>query len=246
MRDEQEALGDNFESFINEFVKKDIDFKMAITTTDTTGNNNGKEWKDSMAKLTSDKLKEDESKFIRNFRELVQVGTRGSGRERGILASESFANRYGNQWLRDDAYFTIIYLSDERDQSPKAVENHLKQIKKWKENDGYIKANSIVNMRYTSWYKRYKEIADTTGGEVASIRDDFHETLLNMGGKIASLADQFPLSNKPQNLESITVHVDGIENSDWVYNAEQNSIQFQEDLLPPAESKIEISYEIEK
>ena len=45
MRDEQRALGDNFEAFINEFVKKDIDFKMAITTTDTTRNNNGREWK---------------------------------------------------------------------------------------------------------------------------------------------------------------------------------------------------------
>jgi hypothetical protein len=213
---------------------------MAITTTDTTRNNAGKAWKDSMEKLTSDKMAEDKDLFMRNFRDLVNVGIRGSGWEKGIQASESFANRNGKDWIRDDAYFTIIYLSDERDQSPKSVENHLKQIKKWKENDGYVRANSIVNMKYSSFYQRYKEISETTGGEVASINADFYQTLLNMGGKIASLADQFPLSKKP--VGKITVKVDGLESSDWDYDSVQNTIKFAEGLAPAAGLEVEISY----
>ena len=61
-----------------------------------------------------------------------------------------------------------------------------------------------------------------------------------MGGKIASLADQFPLSKKP--VGKITVMVDGLESSDWDYDSEQNTIKFSEGLVPAAGLKVEILY----
>ncbi|MAX67884.1 MAG: hypothetical protein CME66_13185 [Halobacteriovoraceae bacterium] len=242
MRDEQEALGRNFDAFIQQFVEKNIDFKMAITTTDTSRNNAGREWKDSMAALTSDNLAANKDLFLRDFARLVNVGTRGSGREKGIQASEVFAERYGNSWLREDAYFTIVYVSDEEDQSHKTVENHLKQIQKWKQNSGYIKAHSIVNMRRAHYFQRYKEISALTNGDVASITDDFYNTLLNMGGKIANLVDQFPLSQKVYNSSSIEVYVNNQLNTDWSYDEATNSIQFDENKVPQAGASIRVLY----
>jgi hypothetical protein len=121
MADEQQALGANFEAFIKEFVNKGIDFQMAVTTTDTSRGRAGKVYKDSMERLTSDKLKEDKNQFMEDFANLVKVGTRGSGYEKGIQASEVFSDRFSNSWMRKDAYFTIVYMSDEEDQSSKSV-----------------------------------------------------------------------------------------------------------------------------
>jgi hypothetical protein len=249
MRGEQQALGENFSAFIKEFVQKDVDFKMAITTTDTERSNAGKEYQDSMTRLTSTELANDKDQFMTDFAGLVNVGTRGSGRERGIKASESFADRYANSWMRDDAYLTIVYLSDERDQSEKSVSDHLKQIQKWKENNGLIRAYSIVNMsqsRYSSNYARYKEISDTTNGEVADINGDFYQTLLNMGSSLVNLTEQFPLSETPYNLSTIKVFVDELEVSTWSYQADTNSIKFNADSIPAANAQIKVTYSKEK
>jgi len=249
MGDEQRALGENFQAFIKEFVDKDIDFKMAVTTTDTSRNNAGKEYKDSIARLTSAKLKENKAKFLNDFADMVKVGTRGSGYERGIKASEVFTDRHQNSWMRDDAYYAIVYMSDEEDQSEKSPEDHLKQISKWKGNTGLIKAYSIVDMVPSSGrrgaisrgYERYNEMSVMTGGSVASIKSDFHETLLKMGEEISSLTEQFPLSHVPIDSAAIAVYVDGVQTQDWVYNSNSNTIKFN---TPPADgSSISIEYQ---
>ena len=248
MGDEQKALGDNFEAFITEFVEKDIDFQMAVTTTDTSRNNAGREYKDSIAKLTSTKLKENKPRFMQDFAEMVKVGTRGSGYEKGIKASEVFTDRFQNKWMRDDAYYAIVYVSDEEDQSEKDPEAHLKQIGKWKGNQGLIKAYSIVDMvpsskrgAITRGYERYNEMSVLTGGSVASIKSDFHETLLQMGEEISSLTEQFPLSQTPADSAQIQVYVDGVESFDWVYNSNSNSVKFN--VAPADGADISIEYE---
>ncbi|MFT6630371.1 MAG: hypothetical protein ACJAS4_000307 [Bacteriovoracaceae bacterium] len=249
MADEQQALGANFEAFIKEFVNKGIDFQMAVTTTDTSRGRAGKVYKDSMERLTSDKLKEDKNQFMEDFANLVKVGTRGSGYEKGIQASEVFSDRFSNSWMRKDAYFTIVYMSDEEDQSSKSVPDHLKQIQKWKDNNGLIKAFSIVDMVKTRksggisrGYERYNEITTLTGGKVASIKSDFHSTLLEMGEQIADLTEQFPLSKKPYDSANIEIYVDGVLDSAWSYDSSSNSVKFDAYSIPAAGAKIEIRY----
>ena len=253
MRNDQIALGDNFDAFIKEFVNKNIDFQMAITTTDTTGNNAGKVVKDSMGLLTTEKLNENKQKFMNDFKDLVNVGTRGSGHEKGIKASEVFTQVNANSWLRDDAYYIIVYMSDEEDQSNKDVPEHLKQIQKWKDNNSFIKAYSIVNMTehflsrygYTGYsnYARYEEITNLTGGLISDINSDFYSTLLNMGGLISDLVDKFPLSKTPADANQIQVLVNGVTASNWSYDASSNSIKFDEGLAPAAESSISVLYD---
>lgn len=253
MGDEQRALGENFSAFIKEFINKDIDFQMAVTTTDTSRNNAGQAYKESLEKLTSAKLKADKDQFMSDFADHVKVGTRGSGYEKGIQASEVFTNRFSNSWLRKDAYLTIVYVSDEEDQSQKNVPDHLKQIQKWKDNNGLIKAYSIVDMVPTRrsgaisrGYERYNEMSELTGGKVASIKSNFHTTLLDMGEVIANLVEQFPLSKAPHNSADVKVYVDDIQVTEWTYDKDSNSIKFNSDSIPAAGAKIEIKYDVEK
>lgn len=118
MADEQDSLGRNFQSFIDQFLVKGIDFKMAITTTDGTSSRNGKMVGDSSL-LTSAAAKQNKTAFISNFKKLVNVGTRGSGVEQGLKTSAAFMDRYASSFLRSDAFLVVVYLSDEEDQSDK-------------------------------------------------------------------------------------------------------------------------------
>ncbi len=249
MGDEQKALGENFESFIKEFVENDIDFQMAVTTTDTSKNNAGREYKNSMSLLNAAKLAEDKEQFLADFAELVKVGIDGFGLEKGIKASEVFTDRFQNRWMRDEAYFAIVYVSDEEDQSEKSVANHLKQIAKWKNNIGLIKAYSIVDMVPSSTvgaisrgYERYNEMSEITGGSVASIKGNFQDTLLEMGAVVADLAMQFSLSSTPEDISSIEVIVDGEVIDAWEYDLETNSVKLLYPETVQANAQIQVKY----
>lgn len=255
MSDEQEALGENFDAFITDFKDKGIDFQMAVTTTDTRSYWAGRSMGDSMETLTSTALAADEDKFLGDFARNVNVGVTGSGYEKGIKASFAFSNRYNQHssqsWLRDDAYYIIVYMSDEEDQSEASVQAYLNAIRGMKSNIGLVKAYSIVQMvdsyqngAISLGYQRYKEMSDSTNGEVADIRDDFYMTLLNMGEQIAQLSEQFPLSTRPYNADSIEVTVDGVVSQDWVYVASNNSIKFN--TAPAEGAVITVSYDIEE
>jgi hypothetical protein len=246
MFDEQKALGSNFEAFIKEFVNKDIDFQMAVTTTDTSRDRAGAVYKDSMDRLTSAKLKEDKEQFMKDFATLVNVGTKGSAYERGIQASDAFSEKFSESWMRKDAYFTIVYMSDERDQSADTAANYLKKLQSLKSNDGLIKAFSIINLNTyrngSSEYQKYNDISNLTGGKIASIKGDFHTTLLEMGEQIADLTEQFPLSKKPYDSANIEIYVDGVIDSAWSYDSSSNSVKFDAYSIPAAGAKIEIRY----
>ena len=252
MHDEQKALGDNFNQFISDFAQKDIDFQMAITTTDTSHSYAGHARPSSIELLNTNKLKEDKNQFIQDFKNLIMVGTHGSGYEKGILASEKFTQRYHNSFLREDAFFIIVYVSDEEDQSPQSVAKHLESISSHKQNKGFVKAYSIVNMVKTPSnsngliydYKRYKEISDSTNGKVAHIKDDFSKTLKEMGTQIADLSNSFPLSQLPYN-NHITIKVNNQVVTDWSYDSTSNTITFADNAIPSNGSAIEVHYSTE-
>lgn len=254
MREEQQQLAYNFDVFINKFIEKNIDFKMSITTTDTRNNNAGKPVQDSLTKLTSEKLAENEQQFLNDFADMIQVGTSGWGKEKGIKASEVFSDRFAIHHFRKDAYFVVVYVSDEEDQSEKTPENHLKQIAKWKDNAGLVKAYSIVNISkpyngnqyLVSGYERYEDMSELTGGYISDINDNFYNTLLDMGNDIAELAESFPLSKVPHDASTIKVLVNGVNQSDgWEYDEQARTIKFLPGYVPAANAIINIAYEVE-
>ncbi len=249
MADEQDSLGRNFKSFIDQFLVKDIDFKMAITTTDGTSSRNGKMVGDS-SKLTRASAKGNKTAFINNFTKWVKVGTSGSGVEQGLKTSTSFMDRYASSFLRSDAFLVVVYLSDEEDQSDKKVSEYITKLQALKTNKGMVKAYSIVatkNGSKASWETaglRYSEVSAATAGTTSDIKKDFANVLLDMGGTIVNLMDSFALNESPYK-DQVEVLVSGVKvNSGYTFNASTRSIKFDANALPAEGSKVEVRYKV--
>lgn len=253
MEDEQAALAFNFNNFINEFIRKDIDFNMAITTTDTSGNYGTRNslTKRSIAKLRRKSLDNNKEKFLSDFANLIQVGTSGSGKERGLQAVDDFVQKYKShpRFFREDAYFVTVIVTDEDDQSIATPLDYVNSIKSKLHDPTKFKLYSIVNHSTTTnsqWYvpghTRYLETTNLVGGKIADIDQNFHVTLQNVGASIVRLSNSFALKHIPSD-DRIKVFINEIEvQSGWVYDQDTRTISFQNNYVPQAGSKIKIQY----
>lgn len=249
MSDEQSALGTNFSAFINEFITKDVDFKMAITTTDTSSSSKkGQMVSGSDTKLTSAKAKANETQFKSDFRNLVKVGVNGSGYEKGLEASEGFMQKYASSFLRPDAYLAVVILSDEEDQSAKSVAYYTDNLKSFKNEAGLVKVYSIVDVNKTNRGSgistggdRYIDASVKTAGVVSDIRDDFYQSLSAMGDSIINLLDSFALAHDPVP-GSLKVYVNGELDNNYTFDATSRSIKFDENHLPPVGAEVKVTY----
>ena len=247
MGDNQRALANNFDSFIEDFIDEGIDFKMGITTTDPRSGRSGMMVGDS-DQLTSDAAAADEATFKANFKNWIKVGTRGSGDERGLQTSRDFLTSYNN-FLRDDAYLVVVYVSDEEDHSRTPVADYLSFYQNLKASAGMFKAYSIVTTAKSMPYakstesigERYMEISRATSGDIADITDNFHQTLKNFSTSILNLLDSFPLSAEPINAD-IEITVDGVAvTTGWEYIENNRTIKFDASAIP-SEGEIVIAY----
>lgn len=250
MADNQDELARNFNNFITQFLDKNIDFKMAITTTDGTSTRNGKMVGDS-AKLTSASAIGNRTAFTNNFTKWVKVGTSGSGIEQGLKCASSFLDRYSASFLRPDAYLAIVFVSDENDQSEKKVSEYIDRFQSTKVNKGMVKAYSIVtekmpvNAQWETIGTRYNEVSVATSGTMSEITEDFSGTLKDIGTQIVKLIDSFALTESPYN-DTVQVYVNNTEaKSGWNFDAKNHSVKFDTNTIPPEGSKIEIRYKVQ-
>lgn len=250
MSDEQASLGTNFDSFINNFITKDVDFKMSITTTDaSTPSKKGEMVFGSSTLLTSAKAREDEVKFKNDFKSLVNVGTSGSGNEKGLEGAEGFMSKYASTFLRPDAYLAVVILSDEEDQSVNSVSYYTDLLKSFKSSDGLVKIYSIVDVSMSNvggqgvstGYMRYNMASTNTAGTTLDIRDNFAASLASMGDSIINLLDSFALANDIVS-GSIKVYVNGVESTDYTYDSASRSIKFDNAHIPAVGSEIKVYY----
>lgn len=258
MFNEQQALGNNFSAFIDEFITKNVDFKMGITTTDTRPELRGYMWPESDVLLTSEKAKLDEVKFKEDFKSLINVGVGGYGIEKGLLASEWFMKNHAKTFLREEAYLSVVIVSDEPDQSYEdlggiwGVPGNLKPVvyftdylKSLKSNPGLVKIYSIVSPMEIASADRYVQASNLTGGLVGSIEGDFHLLLNDISNALINLLDSFALSGQPEP-ETIKVFVNGSESTYFTYDEISRSIKFHSEHVPAVGSEIKIFYETYK
>ncbi|MCY4643436.1 MAG: hypothetical protein OXB88_02365 [Bacteriovoracales bacterium] len=269
MKNDQRALGDNFSSFINTFVNSaqgnNLEFKMGIATTDPAQMT--RTWYNADG-LTHERLAEDRSEFINLFKNEIRVGTRGSNRERAFSASYKFLEA-NPRWLRSSAannansILSIIYVSDEKEQSGNSVEYWIDKLKKIK-GDNLVRLYSIscilndpvTGQPVTSPCKRpfsrkgleaprFIEASGATGGTTQSIRNDFGANLQALSQSIYESMNSFILSKIFKSSGSIEVRVNGRiveEGVDWTYDSESNSIKFLPGKTPNRRATIEVEY----
>jgi len=151
------------------------------------------------------------------------------------------------RFLRDDASLEIIYVSDEVDQSPAAIDFYVDFFKNIKgfENDSLFHSHAIIGFDSgsgcdTSNFNRYKQVANSSGGLIEPLCGNFANALSNIGNNAFGLRVQFFLSRAPDP-NTIRVTVDGMAvTSGWSYDSNSNSIVFDD---PPSEnSTIQVDY----
>ena len=246
MSGEQNALAQNFESFIDAFVTNSSDYKMGITTTDTDLFNHDGEFQGEVPILHSGMSPtEVKSNFMIN----VKVGIKGSYLERGLLAAQlalgknSISGSKNYNFLRPEAFLAIIIVSDENDSSTGTVQSYVDSIKIFKSKPVDLAIYSIINKSGL----RYMDASNATGGFYEDIASDFSQSLLNIGTDIVELMKSFKLNNLPV-ISTIEVKVNGVKvETDlidgWIYDDTLVSVKFNGAAVPPFGATIEIKYE---
>ncbi len=136
MAPSQQALADNFESFIQDFVNKAFDFKIAVVTTEafikrypalTSYPDDIAEFRDGnptdgpsgYAVISSDLMTSggmSQQDLVDLFVLNIKQGTAGVGDERGMESLIAALNEPANDgFLREDADLAVIFVTDEED-----------------------------------------------------------------------------------------------------------------------------------
>lgn len=144
MEDDQSALAANFESFFGSFRTNQVDFRIAVVTTDMT---------DSMrsGRFVGPVLNDKTAAVDKAFSGLVNVGSMGSASERALAAvqaalSEPLISSTNRNFLRANADLAVIILGDEDDQSPFPLSDFETFLRGLKTADNRLSVTSIVGL----------------------------------------------------------------------------------------------------
>ena len=264
MREEQESLAYNFNNFIDGFLDQNIDFKMAVITTDDHTN------RDSSGTLTLAEAKRDRNAFKAHFSSVVKVGTDGDLVERGLFTTQKFLETNA-RWAGEDRYKIIIFVSDEDDisclnadqEDPScpvyvhppvennfdfnaAINYYLPKIQRGWPNNKFlifaITSGAEESIRRQARGNRYIELAKQSGGESYEITKPFTTILKDIQYRVSKLI-KFTLQYEPAE-DTIVVKVDGVPRPDteWDYLSSNREIKFKTGSIPPANSKITVTY----
>ncbi len=258
MSDDQNNLAINFKSFINWALRLNVDYHIGATTTDVTGRKNPA----GCLRGTSTKFITPQTPNAQNvFAAIVKAGTNGSATEKGLeaayralippVASDPKCNR---GFYRKPASLSMIFVSDEPDQSPQTVGFYISFFKNIKgfRNVDLIRASAIGpyepnSPQCTSGGCRYYEVTKQLHGIYEHITNaNWGTTLSNLGSITFGYRTQFFLSRQADP-KTITVKVNAtpIKQSaqdGWTYDPSTNAIVFSKNAIPPPSSTISVQY----
>ncbi len=262
MSDDQQALRENFPTFLAYFEGSGLDYHIGVVTTDMdAAKESGKLQDGGTGYKWIDPLTPDANDV---FSAMTTLGSEGSGFEMGLDASfaalevHSMPGSANEGFYRPSARLDIVIVSDEEDQSEDLTRDefidYLRDLKVTEELVGFT---SIVNIPPCcslidggSPGEIYMAVTDAIGGIKWDIKDGGWTQVLELLGVQASgLKREFFLSELPVGGTVVVevVDVDGTgyefqEGADWTYSAPRNSVTFLE-FLPPPLSDVVITYE---
>lgn len=254
MGDEQQALADNFKAFMAYANEQQVDYHIAVTTTDTDASGAKGRFvplDGSRPRVLTPRTPDVEAVFAAN----VKVGTNGSATERGshaaylALAPDLLAN-HNQGFLRDDALLSVIIVSDEFDSSHFDVNfyhNYFINIK------GARRANlfslSVIVLKNDD---RYVELARRTGGIVGDIATTtWAEDLSQLGSLAFGAKTRFFLTSTPERPDEMLTTIDGeplnrVDGAivNWSYDPQGNAVEFGTLSIPEPGEVLEVSYKV--
>lgn len=194
------------------------------------------------------------------FAAIADVGIAGSAAETGLLAAtlaiEPTRLAGWNQGLltREDAFFSVLFLSDEDDNSPgdpRIYEAALAAVKGTRFRERFALSGIVIdpdgcgaNLR-----SRYLDAIARSGGTAGSICATNYDVVVDQLARAASgIRDRFVLRRTPFG-PSVSVRVDGVPltptssgKTRWRYEPERQAVVFTPDSVPRAGALVEVRY----
>ncbi len=263
MKKHQELLKEQIDHFMDALIDGGYDFQISVLSTDMTASDQKGKFIGTPHVLDSsiETVKE-------QIRERILLGENGDDTEKGLEAlntalSDDLLHNENSGFLRDNAFLTVIFISNEDDQSKissSLVIDRLNELKppfpdgsqSWTSHFiGILDLNASCSSNvfgYKDPGYKYMEIVQAGQGINQDICSaDFTQALTNMRIRIVKILAQFQLKHNP-NLNYLIVLVDGKpipqdSQNGWSYLPETKTIRFNGDSIPPPKSLIQIKYE---
>jgi hypothetical protein len=230
MEDEQQSISTRLSAFTDKITA--LDWRIAITSTDMGGSQS----RDSQPKsgwlvpfdgAGNRYLSPTTPDFAQLFEDTVQLGSNGSGNERGVAAARASVLRNQNDWIRPEAQLAVVVLTDEDECSNQdsgcmssqddaqglvdAVHSAydtaagkknftFNSIAILDEDCRQVQGSQTLNGRLIDAYigRDYIAASDLTGGIKGSIcSDDYANELSAMGDLVQSLSSSAVLQCSP-------------------------------------------------
>lgn len=282
MSEEQSGLVANFNEMITRLNARSLDYRLAVTTTDKW-NDQGNFVSNTAYHAVNNSIQRNDcnvknpgapkvldysmSDISERFHCNAAVGIVGDGREAGITSmimalSDPNITTTNAGFLRDDAFLSVVILSDEDDSysaaySDNAVDTFLRALKPAQVSgdiNRYYSVSAIVDTGapkcpgFGSIGTRYKNIATLTGGSIGSICGDFAAVIANIANGIVNALSEIRLDRIPI-VSTISVYLNGVNipesaTNGWQYNPSRQAVQFiGTNYVPMPGDDVRISYD---
>jgi hypothetical protein len=186
MENDQRLLSQNLESFFETFQSNQVDFHVGVVTTDMESPTRG-------GRLVAPFLTHQTPNVTELFQRMVRVGIDGSANELGLSAAYEatrppLSTTTNAGFLRPEADFALVFLSDEDDggaRDPVFLANAIKDLK----TDGAsITVGTILlgcqNMRSWRYWRFTEEFGDR--GLITRCTQQYANTLRTIAGRVVN------------------------------------------------------------
>jgi hypothetical protein len=243
MSQEQDLMSENMETFVEKLVLSEVDFQAAVITTDDTSPVGGV-------------MSGDDFDVVSQLAAAVDVGNGGGSTEKGQQMAMEAIDINGTlspgKFVREDAFLSIVIVSDEDDASPLTDVEYYDFFMTIKDPDmfawhsvvgtGVLPPDpAICNPSATGY--RYMDQSFYTYGVVLDICADWGDSLTVLAESSYRIEDTYPLT-KDAISTSIKVSVDGVElTGGWVYNEISNVVYLKDRTLITGDQLLMITYD---
>ncbi len=255
MQDENNALQNNFNTFIQGFLTLNLDYQIGVVTTDmqTPGD---------MGQLKGPIITTATPDPVAQFNQNTDVPFTDVLEEQGLDAANAalnapLINGVNAGLVRPGSLLSVIVISDEDDQSVVSANDMITMLDNY-HGDPSLTSLSIVGGPKTGIWPcggflfgaapvpTYWDVAQATGGIHLNLCQlDMNQIVQQLAVVAAGLSTEFFLNTTPSDPSAIEVFVDGTSvaedpDNGWTYDAANNSIVFAGTAIPSGGAQIRV------